>query len=174
MNGDDEKMIKELFAPMDAKLEEFRREYFSVPSDIAVIKNEQVHQGDYIEALQGDVRGLRDRVDTMPDTWRTDIKSSIDDHKKQDEEITAVTNLAKERADTKRDRGASLIPAATKKLFVRLLPFILYGLALLGAYTMTRLGSPDAEDVTNAVKAIQRVEAKIVEMEKGEGAEEER
>jgi chromosome segregation ATPase len=168
-------------AEFDRLNKQLNKQYSSIMDGTALVAGRvevlSVHidnHGDKIEKLEGKVDGLEDKVDNvnnsvskLPHEWNKDIDSKIDSYRQDRNQVSQVIDLALERKQATA-KPKSIPPPKNNNnfrllaFFQPLLPYILLGLAGLGAYIAARTwNSDESVQINDAVKAIQEVEKKI-------------
>jgi hypothetical protein len=102
-----DKAISAALEPLDrlvTKLASADGSLAHVQTDVAVIRTQQQAQGREIGEMKAKVQSLHDKVDLMPDRWESDILAAIESCQAHRDEITEVTNLAKERERARREQ----------------------------------------------------------------------
>lgn len=172
-----EVVAKNIFRPMDNFLEQYKRDNLagkvsSIDTKVDVITTHQRTQGREIKELKGKVDGLsesmtgvKERVAAMPGEWGKDIQTAVtveSDRTRQDVSGLINTAEAKGRAEAERlateaKRKDSFHPPRSNNRAIAImqtyLPYILMGLAAIGAVSAALNGSTDEVQIQKAVES---------------------
>jgi hypothetical protein len=138
-----------------------------IQTEVKVLSGNVSEQSTKIEKLGNEVSDLRIEVARQPLEWNVDIDAKIEKNNRKRNEIgEAIEKARGQKYDV--TRGASVTPPSRShgsikisSLLQSMLPYILIGLAAIGAFVASKLGGPDGDDLGEAIEAIHDVQQQV-------------
>ena len=135
MNGDELKELKrgleEQFRPLDGKIDELRKELGVTGRGVDVVRATQKAHGREIKDIKERVTRISDKVDKMPQHWKTELREHV--HDLHQDDPSGLIDLAAERAAAAATTRGSGVKIRVPVWLWPLITGLLIGAAAIGA-----------------------------------------